>query len=238
MPRPMLAPARTVAVLLVAGCAGGPGAVAPPPAAASPPTFLDLLAASGVRVDRAGGAVEVAGWVNMNDGAVEVFACAPGGKTHESVVVLDCLPRALHAGLVAIGLRPGAPAQPGPAGSCTPPSGDRVAVSVRWRDADGKEHRASATEWLWNPPRGAAARIGAFVFTGSSVQTTPDGATYAADASKTLVSTYHDASSVLESPASDANDDEAYAANVMAMPPVGTPIIATFARAAAEARDG
>jgi len=221
--------------LLLAGCAAVPIATdtaRPVPVEARVPVLVDLLAASGVYVDPTRAIAEVRGWVNMNDGAVEVFACAPGGKTHEAVVVLDCVPRALHAGLLALGLRAGAPARPRSDGSYSPPSGDAVCVTIQWHDADGHERRAAATEWLWRPLRGAVADIGTFVFTGSCITDTPEGDVYAADEVKTLVSTYHDVSSVLENSAGDAGDDEAYAANVMAVPAVGTPIVVTFGRAA------
>ena len=69
-----------------------PTAALPAPSAAET-AFDELLAGMGIRVHRASRSIEVAGWVNMQTGLVEVFACAPEGKTHESVVVvLDCLP--------------------------------------------------------------------------------------------------------------------------------------------------
>lgn len=193
--------------------------------------FVTLLAGLGVRLRSDVNALEIDGRVNMSAGAIEVFACAPGGKLHESVVVLDCVPSGLQAGLIALGLEPGSPVEFGAGGAFKPPSGAAVEIELRWRDDQGREQTARAEDWIWDEGRGAAMERGAWIFAGSVEQPAPNAADlvcFAADAVKSLAVTYHDASSVLENPRARAIDDTAYSANPHAVPPVGTPIVAVF----------
>lgn len=196
---------------------------------------MKLLATLGVELDRERAWLEVDGWVNQSAGIVEVFACAPGGKTHEAVVVLDCVPSGLHAGLLALGLEPGAPARERPDGERTAPRGDRVEILVRWRDAAGKQCVARAEDWVGLAESERTMPRSGWVFTGSFVQSADDGSengTFAADRVKTLASTYRDETTVLENPAEAAFDDTRYVANGRVVPPVGTRITAIFRRAA------
>ena len=192
-----------------------------------------LLASMGVRYLPAEQRLEVPGWVNMQSGLVEVFACAPEGKTHESVIVLDCVPSGLHAGLLALGLEPGAPVESSTAAEYRSPSGDRVEIQVRWVGADGATNTARAEDWIWDKKRAQAMEHAAWIFTGSFLQPTPgtpDAATYAANYVKSLVTTYHDSTSVLENPWPEGVDDTVYYSNEKAVPPVGTPVTAIFCR--------
>ena len=204
------------------------------PALAPDEGLRKLLGTMGVRWSSAERKLEVSGWVNMQTGLVEVFACAPQGKTHESVVVLDCVPSGLHAGLLALGARSGTPVEMGTDGKYTQPTGDRIEVFVRWTDAQGAEHVARAEDWIWNETEKRAMQPSSWIFAGSFVQPSSDPsarATFAADYIKSLVTTYHDATSILENPYPEGDDDTVYYANEKAVPPVGTPITAIFQRA-------
>lgn len=196
--------------------------------------FQTLLAGMGVKFLPAEKKLEVSGWVNMQKGLVEVFACAPQGKTHEAVVVLDCVPSGLHAGLLALGLQPGTPVEFGTGDKYKPPTGDAVEVTVRWKDASGAEQVAYAEDWVWDEKRHAAMQRAPWIYAGSFMQPVSgksDAETFAADYVKSLVTTYHDASSILENPELDGIDDTVYFSNEKAVPAVGTPITAVFRRA-------
>lgn len=215
-----------------------PPVPAPPPAegteSPAEAQFQELLAGMGVRLLAAERRLEVNGWVNMQSGLVEVFACAPQGKTHEAVVVLDCVPRGLHAGLLALDLEPGTPVEFGTGDAYKPPTGDLVEIELRWKDAAGTQHAARAEDWVWDDKRKAPMPRGTWVFAGSFLQESPkadEPATYAADYVKSLVTTYHDASSILETSQIDGIDDTVYFSNEQAVPPVGTPVTAIFRRA-------
>lgn len=221
-------------LLCAAACRGGaPVAVAAPPSADAPAAsreLHELLAGMGVTLLEAERRLEVAGFVNQQAGPIELFACAPEGKTHESVVVLDCVPSGLHAGLLALGLVPGMPAGMEVDGRWRAPSGPPVAIRVRYTAADGAPREASAEEWILDQQRGASMEPVGWLFVGSYLQEGSGGVSnYAADHVKSLVTTYHDASTILENPLSGGRDDAAYEADARVVPPVGTRIVVSFA---------
>ncbi len=205
-----------------------------PPDASAAESFEKLLAGMGVRFLPKERRLEISGWVNMQKGLVEVFACTPDGKTHESVVVLDCVPSGLHAGLLALGLAAGTPVEGGTEADYKPPAGPKVLVQVRWKDGEGKERTARAEEWVWNKKEEKPMAPAAWLFTGSfqqAVSGNPQETTYAANYIKSLVTTYHDASTILENPLPEGRDDTAFYANEKSVPPAGTPVTAVFSPA-------
>lgn len=254
--RPKAVGLALVFLHLAAGCTGAPTSVEktasdPPRAEAAergagardprPPVqealseadraLHELLASLGVEYVPSAGRIDVSGWVNMQRGLVEVFACTPEGKTHESVVVLDCVPSGVHAGLLALRLRPGTPVELGTEGEYRPPTGDPVEIRVRWTDAGGEAHSARAEDWIWDEKDARSMPHCAWIFAGSFLQPSasdPSGGTYAANLVKSIVTTYHDATSVLENPFAEGADDTVYYANERAVPPVGTPVTVSF----------
>ena len=193
--------------------------------------FSQLLADLGVVLHAGTSSISVKGWVNMQTGLVEVFACVPEGKTHESVVVLDCVPSGLHAGLLALGLTSGTPVEHGTDGTYERPTGDGVDIHVKWKGLDGADRLARAEDWVWNHETSSAMKHGSWVFAGSFLQESPGSPgdrTYAANYVKSLVTTYHDSSSVLENPHVSGIDDTIYYANDRAVPAVGTPVTVVF----------
>ena len=75
------------------------------------------------------------GVINMDEGAIEYLAVAPGGKTHESLLRVDVRPLHLQVALLMLDLEPknvlkfqGDPATP---------QGAPVEIKVRWRDLKG-----------------------------------------------------------------------------------------------------
>ena len=82
-----------------------------------------------VQVDAQTKTMVISGWVNQVSGAIELLACGPGGKTHESVFVLDCNPVDMQAGLLLLGLKPGTPS---PGLGQGPPNGPALDIWVDW----------------------------------------------------------------------------------------------------------
>lgn len=228
-------PAQKVAAPIVESPAATPPSAAPAaPVATVDDEFVRLLAGLGVTYSAKAQELEIGGWVNMQSGLVEVFACAPQGKTHESVVVLDCVPSGLHAGLLALGLEHGTPVEFGTGDEYHAPTGDGVDIELHWKDTNGVERTARAEDWVWDHKREAAMQHGAWIFAGSFLQPVSGAdaeVTYAADYIKSLATTYHDASSILENPQVDGVDDTVYFANEQTVPAVGTPLRAIFRRA-------
>lgn len=84
-------------------------------------------------------------------GLLEMFCCLKQTKEHESILSLDSEARAVHAGLLALGAKPGTPVQFLP--EYKPPTGQTIDIQVMWRDKTGKWHRQSAQKWVRHTTR-------------------------------------------------------------------------------------
>ncbi len=84
--------------------------------------------------------------VVLRQGLLEMLCCLKQTKEHESIVALDGKAYVAHAGLLALGARPGRPVQYEP--KYVPPSGQRVDIFVNWKDEQGREHRQPAQTWI------------------------------------------------------------------------------------------
>jgi hypothetical protein len=88
---------------------------------------------------------------------LEVLACTPNTREHETFVVSDARPSNIHAAMLLIGLNPG---RPGGwklvDGKLEPVSatGDRVSVRIAYADKDGKEVVADPLDWIVNAKGG------------------------------------------------------------------------------------
>jgi hypothetical protein len=160
-----LAPIRgvlAVSLFALASCArpqADPASGPTSPAAPSPAPaddFQKLLASLGVGYQPGEKRLELAGTINMQKGLIEVLACAAGGKTHEALIVLDCVPSGVHAGLLALGLKAGTPVETGTEADYRAPAGDPVIVEVAWKTAQGEERRRRAEDLVWNEAKQAA----------------------------------------------------------------------------------
>ena len=179
-----------------------------------------------VIIDAKRRSIELQGRVNMQAGLVELFACTPTGKTHESVVVLDVQPLHLQLALLALGLNPGRnPGVPKEAGDDRKP-GDIVEIHVSWKAGD-KKREVRAEETIYDKPQGRTMAKTDWVFLGSQAW---DGA-FAADEGGSLITTYHDPLAIIENPLDTVNDDTLYFANTSVVPPVGTKVTVTISSA-------
>lgn len=191
----------------------------------------ELFASLGVRRTADRKALEVRGWVNLTAGVVEVLACAPEGKLHESLLVLDCVPSGLHAGLLALGLEPGMPGRIEGGGEFHPPTGARIALELRWTDEGGVERRTRPEDWLWDARERRSMPPQDWIYAGSfevPLEGRPGSVSLAADAVKSLVVTYHDATTLLQLEGVQSLDDTTWEVNSRAVPPKGTPVVVVF----------
>lgn len=134
-----------------------------------------------IRADAQAGWVEITGTVpilvddpDAPDVFLEVIVCTPDTKEHETLVVTSARPSHVHAALLMIGLEPGRPGHwtwegAGRDARLTghDPTGDRVAVTIRWTDAEGAERVAHPSEWIRHHGTGERPPAAAFVFAGS-----------------------------------------------------------------------
>ncbi len=191
---------------------------APPPAAVALDPNNDLF------VDRGTGRVYIDGYITLDRGPLEMFACPVGTKEHESVIAAFAKSSAVHAALLAAGAVPGAPVQFLP--EFKPPTGTAVAVWVAWRDENGGFQIADARSFL-SDSENQAPPVEAFVFAGSSLWTDPeDNRQYYSADSGDMICVSNFASAMLDVPfASTAeNSGLAFEANTAAIPPRNTPV--------------
>jgi hypothetical protein len=178
--------------------------------------------------------VSVPGEVILREGALEFFAVFPGGKTHESIVLLcgkrdaegnpsPALGATLNASLMALGLRPGTPLRVLPGGGTRPPRGTTVHIAVEW-DEDGKRVRARAEDLLWDVENGRALESGKFLYTGSFFE--PDG--YIPDLSGDAIAVYSTVYTLIDLDDPRAVDDSKFAPCTPRIPPAGTKVDVVF----------
>jgi hypothetical protein len=215
--------AATVAV----ACAADPGAAAVAVEAAAPdahPELKRLSKTDEIWLDLPGKRVVVGGKIALSEGEIEVFACPKSSKEHEAIVATNCPARLVHAGLLAIGLEPGNPVSFDPA--YVPAKGPKVAVLVRWKDADGARQEQRAQDLIRNTKTGKPLDAD-WVFAGSGFWRDPANGTehYQADGGDMIcVSNFPGAMLDLTIESSDANEALLFQAFEGRVPPRGTAV--------------
>ena len=205
-------------------------------------------------IDTQSRSVQVTGRVNMDHGAVELLACTPAGKVHESVLCLDVEPYHLQVALLLLGLArdesgdvvhrgPGKPAGPdaeslpgAPGGAnaggapgddpavSSTPRGDSVVVWVEWKDASGAARGMRAEGLVWNVAEQKPMPRTWWAFTGSCIV---DGV-FVAQREGSLIATYFDSYALLNNPLSSRDNDDLFSVNHTVTPPKGTPVTVTL----------
>lgn len=158
------------------------------------------------------------GKINMDKGIIELLACAPGGKVHESVLIIDIVPYHLQVSLLLLGLNYGG----GVAfqGDSSIPKGDSVEVFVKWTDEENNTKFYRGEDLVFNLKDSSVMKKTHWVFTGSKVI---DGL-FVADAEKSLITTFHDPFTILDNPSPDGAYDDFFIVNEKIVPPKGTKV--------------
>ena len=185
---------------------------------------LDL---GSVKINAQERSVTCTGYVNQVEGPIELLACTPEGKLHESVFVLNAHPADLHAGLLLVGLKPGQPPRGLGQG---PVVGPGVDIWVEW-EWDGSRRSERAERFIYHAKERTPLPPLAWVFTGSMVDETG----FKASAEGSLVATYWDPWAILNIPLACGGNDELLVVNRCACPPLRTPVVIRFKAAASTA---
>lgn len=164
---------------------------------------------------------------------LEVLVCTPQTREHEALLLTHARAADVHAALLMIGLRPGAP------GAWKweektlipiPPTGDRVDVRVAVASGTPLVERPIG-DWVYNTSDGTAlsASASGFLFSGSAFVQRAGREWYAADADGTLVGLTTFGSETVAwarvvSPESSV-DEPVWAVKTGAQPPAGTPVL-------------
>lgn len=123
--------------------------------------------ARGVRIDWDAHRVEVDAAVVLRKGPLELIACTPGTKEHESILVVKASATHIYQALGLIGLESGKPARfDERLQRMLPPEGQRLSVRVRFRGKEGLT-TVPVERWLLHASNGKPVEDVAWVFAGS-----------------------------------------------------------------------
>jgi len=203
---------------------GMPPSEARPAAAAEVPVIKTL---PGIVVDTKAREVRLEGEVCLQRGSLELLACSPGTREHESIVVLKARPSHVVFALALLGLAPGQPCYTTEGGSFSPPGGTVVDVAARFTVAkpDGKSEAVEMPAWKLLKPAGSALALERpiqWVYVGRP----SEAALRAADREGTVVCLSNFTEAVLDVPfeSTSVNAELLYEANPDVVPPPKTPI--------------
>jgi acylphosphatase len=160
-------------------------------------------------------------------GAIEYLACAEGGKSYESMLVLICRPTEFYEALKKIGLKPGAAAYDDESGKHVPPEGDKVRLFVEWKDPKGETMRFRAEDLIYNRKTEKAMQHVEWVFAGSRFMEDPatEEQVLQAELTGSIVSTHHgDQTVILQNPLAEALDESIYSVDQKIAPKPGAKI--------------
>ncbi len=169
----------------------------------------------GIRINWRQHQVEATGRIVLRQGPLELFACSPNTREHESIVCIDARPLHLFQALGLIGLTPGHPGRILPqTGEYQGATGDPVEIEVQY-EQDGQTRHEPIESWmrpaLDRPPQVGQGQTRTdnqkgpgpdldplpWVFAGSYV--TKDGV-FAADPEGTVISVVEFGSSLIALP--------------------------------------
>ena len=185
----------------------------------SPITKLDSnkYKLGNVIIDTEANEIVIPGRINMQKGLVEVFACSPGGKLHESIIESDIVPYYLQVALLLLGLNPVDPKIFDSGEDLSRYS--QLEILVKWREHDS-EKIYRAEELVWDSTNKKTMQQTNWIFRGSLVI---DG-NFVANEIKSLITTYNDPTTIIDNPLITGKNDELYEANSNLIPPVGTDV--------------
>jgi len=176
--------------------------------------------APGIVIDWSNRRVELAAEVVFREGPLELLACSPHTREHESILVVQARPLRIFEALGLIGLEPGAPpTYDGAADRWNSPTGQRVRIEIRV--GEGQAAKTVAPDaWLWDIEKDRPASGQEWLFCGSAKW--PDGA-FGADTEGTVISVVDFPTSLigLKQPHTAENEHLWCRANTDAIPPVG-----------------
>ncbi len=181
----------------------------------------------GVTVNREQGFVDIDATVNLREGGwLELLACTPNTRTHESILVVHAKPRHIHLAVLTLGLEPGSPMRWRPVGDsyeAQPAHGPKIAVSIVTQEKE-QTVETPANQWVADRQTGQAIEGDTWLFTGSSFDDTQDPPRYRADVEGSVFSLVHFGDEVFARPTDKTNqtDGASLWPNTERIPPVGT----------------
>jgi hypothetical protein len=161
--------------------------------------------------------------VVLNRGPLEMFACPPNTKEHESILRVKSAAFVIHAGLLAVGAKSGHPVKFDPKYEAA--TGQEIDIFLVW-DHEGKQRWARAQDWVLNSKSRKPMQT-PWVFAGSGYWVNPDNGTrhYLAESGELIcVSNFSTATLDLPVESSQANEGLLFEANTENIPPKRTAV--------------
>jgi len=214
--------------ILLAGLAVFAGANDSDPSntASTPPTARSM---DHIQIDRDAGRIDLDAQVVLRDGDwLELLACAPKSREHESILTVNARPSHIHLALLMLGLKPGSPMnwyKEKDQIVMRPPSGPKVAISLLYQH-DGKQLEVPANEWIVNQETGEVLAGNQWLFAGSNFAEVNGKRVYAADLNGTIISLVNFGDDILarSTKVTNRDDNAVWAANTEQIPPEGTAV--------------
>ena len=170
--------------------------------------------------------------VQMSDGMIEYLICTPRGSTHESLLVTEVQPTDIHFAMLLLGAKGAGLLAPAP-GDAPPDQinaeylrraprlkGDSITLTAKWKDAAGKEQSAPVENWVLNTKTNKPAPRGPWIYTGSMFAEEK----FLAQLEGTVASVISNPAALINNPRKGSDDDQVWAVNAKAVPPVETPL--------------
>ena len=183
-----------------------------------------------LRVDRRGKFVDVDAKVVLRDGDwIELLACMPGSREHESILTMAARPSHIHLALLMLGAEPGSPMmwkRQGDRIVVRPPRGPRVAVSIITK-LDGKTVETKANQWIVNQKTGEVMPDNVWLFCGAGFVEWEGRQVYRADVAGSIISLVNFGDDVLarSTDRTSHDDDAMWGAHTKLIPPLDTEVL-------------
>jgi hypothetical protein len=161
---------------------------------------------------------------------LELVACSPDSREHESLVVTNARPSHIHAALLMLGLEPGTPGRfeiSGRSLIAIPPTGPALAITLRPVSASGTAEE-SPESWIEVLPDRTTLEPQQWVFAGSRFVSFQGQERYAADFEGTIIGLTTFGSEVIAPIAMHHHDtnyeESSFLARANRMPKFNTPV--------------
>lgn len=233
LPRFTLSAGALLAALLAMGSgARGQGAASPasaPAPATQPAATTQATAIPHLKVDVKERFVDIEARVIVRDAKwLELLACTPKSREHESLLTVDARPSHIHLALLMLGLEPGNPLswkRDGEKTEIIPPRGPRLAVTLRY-EKDGKTVEVPANTWIVNQKTHEVFADNIWLFAGSKVVEYEGQTMYLADANGTAIALVNFGDDLLtrDTKMTNQSDDATWGCNTEQIPTVGTAV--------------
>ncbi len=200
----------------------------------------------GLTINSKEGCVDIEATISLDEGALELVACAKGSKEHESVIAVAARPIHIHTALLLLGAKNGSPAMREAIGDEAtrwidhPPKGDLIDVLLEIKDSNGKLTERPISDFITRSseharsPSALATEVDSsarfpstFVFAGSQlIETGPGPKTYLAERSGHVISIATFGDELLCLPEVHSHDNRAlmWSIDPTHLPKKGTPV--------------